>query len=291
MNEQELLDKISAISIWKNGGQRAPHKPLLLLFALAKFQNEHTQSIQYAEVKDALTKLLIEFGPKRKIYHPQEPFVRLSNDGIWELNSEIHIDRKNPKNRLLLENDVSGGFNSDVISLLSKKKHLINTIAEMILNDHFPATIHEDILLSVGLDLNYQVKRRRNPYFREKILKAYEYSCAVCGFNVRLGHNLVAIEAAHIKWHQAGGPDIEKNGVALCSMHHKLFDRGVFTINEDNRFLVAEQAHGTNGFEEWLMRYHGKEMRSPIHPNYRPQENYLHWHVKEVFKGPYRCYG
>jgi predicted restriction endonuclease len=54
---------------------------------------------------------------------------------------------------------------------------------------------------------------------------------AVCGFDVRLGNILIAIEAAHIKWHQAGGPDEERNGLALCSLHHKLFDRGVFTVS------------------------------------------------------------
>lgn len=46
------------------------------------------------------------------------------------------------------------------------------------------------------------------------------------------------------------GPDTEENGVALCSMHLKLFDRGVFTITEERELLVAEQAHGTNGFDE-----------------------------------------
>lgn len=77
--------------------------------------------------------------------------------------------------------------------------------------------------MHIGLDIEFKGKRSRDPNFRNKILRAYKYSCAVCGFNVRLGNNLVGIEAAHIKWHQAGGPDREDNGIALCSMHHKLF--------------------------------------------------------------------
>ena len=44
--------------------------------------------------------------------------------------------------------------------------------------------------------------------------------------------------------------------------------------------LVAEQARGTHGFEEWLMRFHGKKMRSPIHPVYTPKENFLNWHIR-----------
>ncbi|NLA46738.1 MAG: hypothetical protein GX866_04260, partial [Firmicutes bacterium] len=137
-------------------------------------------------------------------------------------------------------------------------------------------------------DLESAAKTRRSPDFRNRILRAYEYQCAVCGFNVRLGDTLVAVEAAHIKWHQYGGPDCEENGIALCSMHHKLFDKGVFTLDQSLVFRVAEEAHGTFGFEEWLMRYHGRPIRQPQKPDYYPNENYINWHVREVFRGPSR---
>lgn len=52
-----------------------------------------------------------------------------------------------------------------------------------------------------------------------------------------------------------GGSDEEHNGITLCSMHHKIFDRGVFKLTSSRKCLVAERAHGTSGFEEWLMRY------------------------------------
>jgi len=71
-------------------------------------------------------------------------------------------------------------------------------------------------------------------------------------------------------------------------MHHKLFDRGVFTISRDLRFLVAEMAHGTKGFQEWLMRFHGKRIREPQKLQYQPGEKYINWHIKEVFKDPSR---
>ncbi|RKL66507.1 hypothetical protein CR203_14510 [Salipaludibacillus neizhouensis] len=74
-------------------------------------------------------------------------------------------------------------------------------------------------------------------------------------------------------------------------MHHKLFDRGVFTINSSRKLLVSEEANGTNGFDEWLMSFHGREIRSPVHPAYAPQESFMNWHVSEVFKGPERYFG
>ncbi|HWO78447.1 MAG TPA: HNH endonuclease [Bacillus sp. (in: firmicutes)] len=288
MNPAELKERINNLSIWKKGAQRAPHKPLLILYALSRIQAGNERFIPYKEVKEVLTDLLIDFGPKRKSYHPEEPFVRLQRDGIWELSEEV--DGSNPSNKLLLENSISGGFKVEVINVLKENPNLIQEIAQIVLENHFPQTLHEDILRQVALDLAYYGKRQRNPRFREKILRAYEYSCAVCGFNVRLGNNLVGIEAAHIKWHQAGGPDTEENGIALCSMHHKLFDRGVFTLTDSGILLVSEEANGTNGFEEWLMRFHGQTIRSPINPSYRPEISYVNWHVREVFRGRERYY-
>lgn len=131
--------------------------------------------------------------------------------------------------------------------------------------------MHEDVLSAVGL--SFDTVRKRDPQFRDRILKAYGYQCAICGFSVRLGHSLIAVEAAHIKWHQYKGPDTEDNGVALCSMHHKLFDRGVFTISQELKILVSEDAHGSKGFDDWLMKFHGQAISKPIRPEYKPRED------------------
>ncbi|ABR48302.1 conserved hypothetical protein [Alkaliphilus metalliredigens QYMF] len=286
MNDFQLKEAVRNLSIWRRRDERAPHKPLLILLALGQLYAKKTQHLPYEEIREPLKDLLIEFGPTRQSYHPEHPFVRLTNDGIWNLN--VLVKNSNIRGKWLLDHNVVGGFNDEVYSLLMSNKTLIREVAEIILNDHFPQTMHEDILATVGLDFDEITNRHRDPKFREKILRAYEYKCAVCGFNVRLGNNLIAVEAAHIKWHQAGGPDNENNGMALCVMHHKLFDRGVFTLTSSRKLLVAERAHGTNGFEEWLMRYHGKEITAPIRPEYKPEDSYVNWHVKEVFKGSSR---
>ena len=132
------------------------------------------------------------------------------------------------------------------------------------------------------------LRQKRDPHFRTNILKAYEYRCAVCGYDVRLGLQPVALEAAHIKWHQAGGPDRVVNGLALCSLHHKLFDRGAFTLSNELEILVSDDAHGTVGFQEWLMCFHGEKLRFPQRQTFYPSDNFTRWHVKEVFQGEYR---
>jgi putative restriction endonuclease len=164
---------------------------------------------------------------------------------------------------------------------------MIPDLAQSILERNFPNSIHEDILQGNGLDLELykKIKLKRNPQFRDKILNAYEYQCAVCGFNVRIGNSLVALEAAHIKWYQAGGPVTEENGVALCALHHKLFDRGAFTLSQDMKIKVSDQTHGTKGFSEWLMAYLGRKLNPPQRPSYFPKPQFTNWHFKEVFQG------
>jgi len=242
MDERKLIESIMNLNIWKNGDQRAPHKPLLILYALAKLQNENQQWLSYEDASEDLRKLLVDFGPNRRSHYPEQPFVRLSNDQIWQLNVPYEsIDRNDIKDKWLKANHVSGGFNNDVYQILKHDPNLIRRIAEMVLDTHFPESIHDDILEAIGLDLNYTLRKvnKRDPEFRERVLTAYNYSCAVCGYNLRLGNKLIGLEAAHIKWHQAGGPDIEANGVALCSMHHKLFDLGAFTITQEHRLNVS----------------------------------------------------
>ncbi|TBL80855.1 phosphorothioated DNA-binding restriction endonuclease [Paenibacillus thalictri] len=284
MDVEELKNRLANLTIWKRNGQRAPHKPLLVLYALAQLQREQAM-LPYKEVKPKLTKLLAEFGPPRAA-SPEQPFVRLTGDGIWHLSQDV--DKRQFTEKQLLMNKIEGGFQPEVLSLLQHNTVLIAEVAEQILQQHFAETMHADILEEIGLELAPRAKIPRDPHFRERILRAYEYSCAICGFNVRLGSNLVAVDAAHIRWHQSGGPDVEDNGIALCSLHHKLFDRGVFTITEEHQMLVSEEAYGNNGFEEWLMRYHGSKLRRPIHPDYKPRERHIQWHFKEVFRSPAR---
>ena len=87
---------------------------------------------------------------------------------------------------------------------------------------------------------------------------------------------------------KAGGPDVETNGLALCALHQRLFDRGAFTLSKQLQIMVSDEANGSAGFQEWLMRYHGQVLQFPQRKSYYPDEKYTSWHVKEVFQGAFR---
>lgn len=293
MNKVELLQQISELSIWKRGDERAPHKPLLILLYLGRLQAGQPRMGSFSAIEPKLMELLQEFGPSRRSYHPEEPFCRLRNDKIWELSSEQWCIR--PQKTALREHQVAGGFLPEIFELLQQDQGLVDRIASALLYQHFPETLHQDILGAVGLDIDFaldgsgkqQKRRARDPQFRQRILQAYDHRCAICSFEVRLGHLPIALEAAHIKWFQSGGPDVENNGLALCSLHHKLLDTGAIGISPDHTILVSDKVSGHGGFEEWVLNFDGKPLRKPRQTVYVPKTEFTDWHIREVFKGKY----
>jgi putative restriction endonuclease len=297
MSHDSILRRFDRFNVWSRGGQRAPHKPLLVLYALGRWARGERGDVSFAEVDPDLTALLKEFGPPRQSYHPEYPFWRLQNDGVWavEATGPLRSRRSNtdpPKGELLAHN-ARGGFSDEMKAVLSADPALAGEIAARLLEGHFPESLHADILGAVGLSLEppSPKARRRDPAFRQRVLTAYEYRCAVCGFDVRLGSVSIALDAAHIRWHQAGGPDRESNGLALCVLHHKTFDLGAFTVGPDGLLLVSDQANGTAGFHDVLLRHHGAKVRPPQRPQWAPDPAFLDWHGREVFKGAARHRG
>ena len=243
----------------------------------------------FADIVPELTAMLKEFGPSRQSFHPEYPFWRLQNDGVWVVTSDQPMKPRASNNDVLkselIAQHATGEFTAEVKAALEADPDIVLKLAALLLESHFPESLHIDILEAVGLSLTASGPRVRDPKFRQRVLTAYEYRCAVCGFDVRLGSVSIALDAAHIRWHQAGGPAEESNGLALCVLHHKTFDLGAFTVSPERFILVSDQSNGTEGFESSLLRYHATRVRSPQRPDWSPAAQHLEWHEKEVFKG------
>lgn len=293
MDRKLILQKFETLGVWRSAGKRAPHKPLLVLYAIGKLLRGESRLIPYSEVDEGLGKLLQEFSPRRLKQGTQYPFWRLRNDGVWEITDADQIVTNSSGDASktdLLDRSVSGGFRAAIATRLQNDSKLTLKIVHNLLDAHFPPSIHGDILQAVNIDPTLRTvnTRRRDSNFREDVLKAYEYKCAICGFDVRLRHLPIGLEAAHIKWHKAGGPNQVVNGLTLCVMHHKLFDRGAFTLSKQWKILVSDDAYGSVGFQEWLMQFHGKKINFPQRLYYYPKIDFIGWHVREVFQGAYR---
>lgn len=284
MTKEEIRTQLIQTKKWKKGGQRAPHKPLLMLMYLGHLSQENERPLFYNETEEKLSDLLQEFGPPRRSYHPEQPFARLSNDGIWVLSTPVNT-KGNVSLKELRNVNPSGAFIPEIQEQLIKDPIFLEECVQALLNENFPDSIHDEIKSAIGLRNKMVLvkKSTRDPKFREEVLTAYEYSCAVCGFNLRIKNALAGVEAAHVKWHAMDGPDTLSNGIALCTMHHKLFDLGALGINSNMQVAVSPQTNGV-GRELWLNQFEGKEIRRPQKNYALLDEGYLAWHEQEVFK-------
>lgn len=184
----------------------------------------------------------------------------------------------------LVTHNVAGGFDEQHFAQLKKSKSLINALAQQILEAHFTESIQEEIADELGFDI-LQIRKQRDPLFRQQVLRAYNYECAICGFNMRHDSTSVALEAAHIKWKQHGGPCEISNGLALCAIHHKAFDKGSIGLDERMRVRVSPAVNGSSMVGRLFWDFSGKEIALPmIRENY-PKEGFVEWHRKEVFRG------
>ncbi|MCY4142991.1 MAG: HNH endonuclease [Gammaproteobacteria bacterium] len=295
MNEQELLKRLRSLTVWQRFGERAPHKPLLLLYALGRLLNHAERLVSYTDVKSDLTNLLKLVGPPRKSYHPAEPFKRLPGDGLWELDLPRELSGR-PLPTLyeseLLSYNIAGGFSHEIYEFLMERTDLIQSVACRLLTENFPVSYHDEIRRCVGL-LESEVvpvtreQAKRDPRFRDDVLRAYGRSCSVCGSDLRLADALFDLEAAHIMWHSAEGPDEVPNGLALCGFHHKAFDRGAWGLRQrDSGFTiqVSSDLNGSSQAVDLLLDFEGEKLRLPRKCEHFPDPRYVEWHTKQVFR-------
>lgn len=293
MNSYELLNKIGKIKMWPQKDKRAPHKPLLILLALRYLRIDKKKRIKYSEVETELGELLVKYGRSTTSINPHQPFWRLRKDDdgtIWRISGEENVEETSKKDAYisdLRKDEVSAGFTNEIIDLLEGDDEVFKNLVQFLLDENFPNSLHNEILHDVGLEFRYssqRLQKERDSQFRTKVLYTYDHKCAVCEYDLRFFNKSLALEAAHIKWHKAGGPDKEENGIALCSIHHKLFDFGAIAIDNKLRLIISDNLQGSHNNLNRLLSMHKELINVPKVQSHYPKEEYIRWHHREVFK-------
>ena len=299
----EALEQLKT-QVWRSGGARAPHKPLLLLLTLGRVRRGEARLASYAEhVHQPLKKLLRDFGPSGRTLHPEYPFWHLhsATGELWELAGaeRLHVPPgKSANSGDLIRLGVSGGLPEPLHGLLRRDADLLRAAADRLLFGHFPESMHDAIREQVGLPRDSAAVVRegralprrpgRDPDFREAVLRAYERRCAVCDFDLRIADTSFGLEAAHIMWHSHGGPDEVPNGLALCTFHHKAFDRGVIGLEPESgeyRVLVSNELSGQSPAFREVLDLRDRNLRPPQEDELQPEVEYVDWHRQQVFRG------
>ena len=296
----KLLDAIDNLNIWKRGGHRASHKPLLLLYALARQVRDHNAKFKFSDIEEDVRELLNEFYKplSSRNHHVEFPFWRLRKEkaNIWKVRASGKIKETKSYDahvKDLRKHNATGSFSKEIVQEIRDNPDIALQAARKLLDQHFSEPLHQLILERVGFDYEtapaekYSTKKtKRDRKFRENVLEAYEYSCAICGFDLHINTTPVGLEAAHIRWHQRGGPDTENNGLALCATHHKLLDLGAFTLSEDYRIVLSKSIHSLNSRNNFVEKYQRRKIKLPREAEHFPSLEHIQWHWKEVFREP-----
>ncbi len=119
----------------------------------------------------------------------------------------------------------------------------------------------------------------RSAQFRKRVLTAYNNACAMCSLQMEL------VEAAHIvPVAHPDSRDVISNGIALCALHHKAYDRGILTSHpESGTFRVALNLREIQrladqrliaGYEQFKGRL-APTMRLPSSSTHHPNVEYI----------------
>ena len=273
------------------GGGRSPYKPLLLLWILGQLKKNGAAEFSYADLEQDVSHLIDEFSPtSANRYRVEMPFFHLEND-LWQISGSEKLE---PKRSVLRRANAIGRLQPGVEKLLLSEPGLIEAVARFIVDTHFTVSYLEPIFDVIGLDVEFGGvpgvvisidQKKRDPKFRDAVLIAWRKQCAMCGYDGEMFNTSVAIEAAHVKWFSQGGPDELENGLALCSLHHKLFDRGVLGIGQEFKIVVADGFIGKSpAADQFVYELQDKSIRDPAPNKPMPSLDFLEWHIKQVFQ-------
>ena len=305
LTPEGFLDRVASIKTHKKGGDRAPHKPLMLLLALGRVASgSQSRLIPYETADEIFKELWDDFGRPSNSPRAQYPFGRLRNDdGLWEIPEESQLSTGPAEDILVSEAKrfrITGGFRRDVHELLMRDSGLVSRAAHQILSEHFPPTLHHDILEAVRIEsgsppwepvLRRDARLRqytpRDSRFRRQVLEAYDKQCAVCEYDIRFGDRVLGLEAAHIQWHSHHGGDVVPNGLALCVVHHKALDSGALGLDAKDgggyEILISGKVQGRSRDAVRLRQLHKRPIRPPRSASNGPSLTSVEWHRKEVF--------
>ena len=122
----------------------------------------------------------------------------------------------------------------------------------------------------------------RDHVFATAIKRAYDDTCAISGLKIVNGGGRAEAQAAHIQPVADNGPDSLRNGVALSSTFHWMFDRGLISIDDDYSLLFKRNAVPGNVLS---LVNRDKRLRLPEQRMYYPHPRFLEHHRNHVFKG------
>jgi len=123
--------------------------------------------------------------------------------------------------------------------------------------------------------------RLAQSFFRDIVLASYNNQCAVCKLNL----SMLLIASHIIPWAQDQSRRVDPtNGLALCTLHDRAFDRGLITLSKTLQVIVSKKAKKSSDSplqKVALSDIDGLTIDSPGH--FEPDEKAVKYHRENIF--------
>jgi len=119
-------------------------------------------------------------------------------------------------------------------------------------------------------------------FFRRTVLASHDFKCCICGLD--LAELLIASHI--IPWSVRTETRLDPcNGIALCTLHDKSFDRGLLSITPDYTIRIAGKVNSSRSdfVKQAIIEFEGFTIKLPS--RFTPNIEFLAWHLENVFLG------
>lgn len=295
----------------KHRGEKAPHKPILLLAVIQLFEEGilaenriHITPELVATFEKIWAALVPEPHWQPRLYLP---FYHLSTekDPFWHIQSEgglgdVLTSSYSPKSLHALDSVVAFAYLNSSVFELFMNSATRRIVKQKLLDEFFPnrtfdqhklindrkayLTDIEDEFLgkkksAAESEIQYET---RSSVFKVQVPRVYGYQCAISGLRVSAKTSVSMVDACHIQpWHIAHNDTIQ-NGICLTPTLHRAFDRGLISISSDYLVLIADSVFDEDRNSTYaLSQFIRQPLKLPIDPRLAPSQELLEWHRNE----------
>lgn len=195
----------------------------------------------------------------------------LAKKGITGLTHYSKIDKS-------VWNEFSGNWDS----LVKESQRVLNKFGVTI-NEREPIWYDFDTMqIPKGATERQTLGAQRiyQDFFRRAVLASYDYKCCVCSIDLPVLLNASHIIPWSIDKQNRVNPE---NGLCLCVLHDRAFDRGILTVDEGMNIIISRGVcKSRNEFvHRTIINFAAKTIRVPH--RFFPRPEFLLWHFRNVF--------
>ncbi len=165
------------------------------------------------------------------------PASKLKAEGIWKVDKKNHtVTISIDADKETLQDYKTVFYNEAIKSLKKCVPDYKDLSCDEIID--YKEYLKQQLISGIDVEHNEITKRKYQHIFKKEVSER-DQKCMLCNLGISS-----CLEAAHIKPYCNCKNDIERyddsNGILLCSNHHKMFDRGLFSFDENWSIIYAK---------------------------------------------------